>query len=293
MKKFTGLGVALVTPFNNNLEVDYKGLEKLTNYLINNDVDYLVIQGTTGESATLSNEEKKSVLDFVIKINNGRLPIVLGIGGNNTKEVANTIESYNNYNGIDGILSVSPYYNKPSQKGVFEHFKFIASKTNLPIIIYNVPGRTSSNILPETTIKLANEVENIIAIKDACGSISQSMKVMKEAPKNFSVLSGDDDLVLPFISSGGDGIISVIGNILPKQFAEIVHKALKGDILSIQDKNFDLLDCIDMLFEEGNPAGVKEALKFMGICNNFLRLPMTNISENLSQKLSKSLSNFK
>lgn len=293
MKKFTGLGVAMVTPFNKELKIDYKGLEKLTNHLIDNGVDYLVVQGTTGESATLSSEEKKDILDFVIKINNGRIPLVLGIGGNNTYEIAEKIASYNNYKGIDGILSVSPYYNKPSQKGIFEHFKFIASKTSLPIIIYNVPGRTASNILPETTLKLAKEIENIVAIKDACGNIAQSMKVMKDAPENFSVLSGDDDLVLPFIASGGDGIISVIGNTLPKEFSEIVHEALKGNILSIKAKNFDLLDFIDMLFEEGNPAGIKETLQHVGICNNYVRLPITNVSDQLSKKLNKFLSNFK
>lgn len=293
MKKFTGLGVAMVTPFNKELKIDYKGLEKLTNHLIDNGVDYLVVQGTTGESATLSSEEKKDILDFVIKINNGRIPLVLGIGGNNTYEIAEKIASYNNYKGIDGILSVSPYYNKPSQKGIFEHFKFIASKTSLPIIIYNVPGRTASNILPETTLKLAKEIENIVAIKDACGNIAQSMKVMKDAPENFSVLSGDDDLVLPFIASGGDGIISVIGNTLPKEFSEIVHEALKGNILSIKAKSFDLLDFIDMLFEEGNPAGIKETLQQVGICNNYVRLPITNVSDQLSKKLNKFLSNFK
>ena len=293
MKKFTGLGVAMVTPFNKDLKIDYKGLEKLTNHLIDNGVDYLVVQGTTGESATLSLDEKKNVLDFVIEINKGRVPLVLGVGGNNTSEIAEKVASYNHYNGVDGILSVSPYYNKPTQQGIFEHFKFIASKTVLPIIIYNVPGRTASNILPETTLKLANEVENIVAIKDACGNIGQSMKVMKDAPENFSVLSGDDDLVLPFIASGGDGIISVIGNTLPKEFSDIVHESLKGNILSVKTSNFKLLDFIDMLFEEGNPAGIKETLQHINICENNVRLPITNVSEQLSKKLYNFLSNHK
>lgn len=287
MKKFTGLGVAMVTPFNKKLEVDYVALEKLTNYLIDNDVDYLVVQGTTGESVTLSDEEKTNVLNFIVKINDGRLPIVIGVGGNNTIQVGKQIEMVSKNRGVDGILSVSPYYNKPTQEGVFEHFKHISSKTSLPIIIYNVPGRTASNILPETTIKLAEEIDNIVAIKDACGNLAQSMKVMKNAPKNFSVLSGDDDLVLPFISSGGDGIISVIGNAYPNEFSKIVHQSLKGNIKSIQQNNFDLLDFIDMLFEEGNPAGIKQTLHYLGICDSYVRLPLIKASDDLSNRLKK------
>jgi len=283
--KFGGLGVAMVTPFDSSKKVDYKGLEKLTNHLINNGVDYLVVQGTTGESAVLSEDEKKRTLEFILEINKGRLPVVLGVGGNDTMAVCNTLEK-GLVKGVDGILSVSPYYNKPTQTGIYEHYRAVANSTDLPIILYNVPGRTSSNMLPNTTIQLATDFENIVAVKEASGNLEQVMTIIQDRPnKDFLVISGDDALTLPMIAAGADGVISVVGNAFPAEFSGMVHHALNGKFDEAKPLHYQLFKIIQGLFEEGNPGGVKEVLKFLNICGNDVRLPLVRVSDAMSRKL--------
>lgn len=284
MANLKGTGVAIVTPFNEDKSVDYTSLEKLVNYLISNGIDYLVVQGTTGESVTLSKQEKEDTLAFIIKINNGRLPIVLGIGGNCTNTV---VEAFTNTNitGVDAILSVSPYYNKPTQEGIYQHYKAIAEVSKLPIILYNVPGRTSSNILPATTLRLANDFDNIIAVKEASGNLEQCMEIIKNKPSNFLVISGDDALTLPMIASGGDGVISVIANAFPKGFSDMVNASLKNDIELARTLHYKYFEMIHFLFVEGNPAGVKVALKELGVTGNAVRLPLVNVSDDTKNKI--------
>lgn len=282
---FKGLGVAMVTPFNADGSIDYAGLEKLTRFLIDSEkVDYLVVQGTTGESVVMNKEEKRKVLDRIIEINAGKLPIVLGMGSNNTLELVDTIKNFN-FSGVDAILSASPYYNKPTQEGIYQHYKTVAENSPLPIILYNVPGRTSSNVLPETTLRLAYDFDNIIAIKEASGSVEQAMEIIQARPENFLVISGDDGLTLPIIASGGDGVISVIGNSFPKEFGSMVHRALEGKIAEARQYHYQLFDMINGIFKEGNPGGIKEVLSIQGICENHLRLPLWNVSNDLSSYL--------
>ncbi|MBL4593277.1 MAG: 4-hydroxy-tetrahydrodipicolinate synthase [Flavobacteriales bacterium] len=277
MDKFKGTGVAIVTPFNEDKSVDYNSLEKLVEHLITNGIDYLVVQGTTGESVTLTNEEKKETLAFIIKVNNGRLPIVLGIGGNCTATVVDAFK-LTDLTGVDAILSVSPYYNKPTQEGIYQHYKAVAEVSTLPIILYNVPGRTSSNILPETTLRLAQDFENIIAVKEASGSLEQCMEIINNKPAGFLVISGDDALTLPMIASGGDGVISVLANAFPKGFSDMVKCALSSDMKGSQELHYKYFKMIHYLFVEGNPAGVKAALKILGITGDVVRLPLVNVS---------------
>ena len=291
MRSFGGLGVALVTPFNTNGSVDFRGLEKLIRFQFENGTDYLVVQGTTGESATLSNVEKKSVLDFTIEVNENRLPIVPGVGGNNTVGVSKQLEGLKN-DGIDGILSVSPYYNKPSQNGIIEHYKAIASVTDLPIILYNVPGRTSSNLLPETTLELAHEIKNIVAVKEASGNLEQIMTIINQKPKDFLVLSGDDALTLPHLAIGGDGVISVVANAFPKQFSDLVHSSLEGDIKLARQKHYELFEIIQYLFADGNPSGIKHVLKLLSICGDTLRLPLVNVNSQTAEQLDRLSANL-
>ena len=284
MKKFNGTGVALVTPFRKEGEVDYSALEKLVEFQIQNGVNYLVVQGTTGESVTLTDQEKISVLEFVIEINKERLPIVLGIGGNNTSSVIEQINQFSNYK-IDGILSVSPYYNKPSQEGIYAHYKALSKASSLPIILYNVPGRTSSNISPDTTLKLANECENIVAIKEASGNLEQIMQIILHKPDGFLVISGDDALTLPHLAIGGDGVISVVANAFPKRFSTMVSSILKGDLDLAKQKHYELFEIIKYLFADGNPGGIKYVLKLINICEDNMRLPLVNINEKTANKL--------
>ena len=284
MKKFNGTGVALVTPFKKEGEVDYSALEKLVEFQIQNGVNYLVVQGTTGESVTLTDQEKISVLQFVIEINKERLPIVLGIGGNNTNLVIEQINQFSNYK-IDGILSVSPYYNKPSQEGIYAHYKALSKASSLPIILYNVPGRTSSNINPDTTLKLANECENIVAIKEASGDLEQIMQIILNKPDGFLVISGDDALTLPHLAIGGDGVISVVANAFPKRFSTMVSSILKGDLDLAKQKHYELFEIIKYLFADGNPGGIKYVLKLINICEDNMRLPLVNINEKTANKL--------
>ena len=279
---FKGTGVALVTPFDSNGAIDHDALRKLVRYQIDNKTDFLVVQGTTGESPVLSHDEKMAVLKTVQNENNGVVQIVYGVGGNNTEAVAETLR--NLPSGIDGILSVSPYYNKPTQKGLVAHYKTIAKATELPIILYNVPGRTGSNVTAETTLELS-KVENIVAVKEASGDMGQIMHIVKNRPDGFGVLSGDDAITMPLIAAGIDGVISVVANAFPKRFNEMVHKGLSGDIEGSRTAHYDLLDVTNMLFEEGNPGGVKVALETMGIMNSKMRLPLYPVSSNLNERI--------
>lgn len=288
MNLFKGTGVALITPFNNNLTVDYNGLKKLVDYQINNGTDYLVVQGTTGESATLNSAEKKAVLDYIVEVNNNRLPIVLGIGGNNTKAVAELVSS-TDLSSVDGILSVSPYYNKPSQEGIYQHYKAIASETDKPIILYNVPGRTRSNVESDTTLRLAEDVKNIVAIKEASGDLEQAMRIVKNKPEDFVVISGEDALTLPLMSIGVEGVISVVANAFPKTFSTMVSSMLKGDLQTANRNHYSLIELIDLLFVEGNPSGVKAALKHLNICEEFVRLPLTVVSDKTRNALYRTI----
>ncbi len=286
--QFKGTGVAIITPFTKNGKIDFNSLEKIIHHIIKGGVDYIVVLGTTGENVTLSKDEKKEITKFVIQTTKKRTPIVLGIGGNNTMEVANTIENAD-LKGIDAILSVSPYYNKPNQKGLFEHYKTIASVCPLPMIIYNVPGRTGMNICAETTLKIAHEIKNVIAVKEASGSLGQCMKVIKNKPKDFLVISGDDALTLPLIASGADGVISVVANAFPKEFSSMVNFALKGNFTKALPLHYKLLDIIDLLFADGSPAGVKAALEILGLAQNNVRLPLVPVNKAVYDQLKKEI----
>ena len=280
---FKGSGVALVTPFNDDLSIDFDALRKLVNYQIDNGTDFLVVQGTTGESPTLSKEEKLEALKCVQDENKGRLKIVFGIGGNNTVEVGAFLKSISN-EGLDGILSVSPYYSKPTQKGIVEHYKYLASCTPLPIILYNVPGRTASNVSVATTLELA-KIDNIVAMKEASGDFSQIMEIVQNKPEGFDVLSGDDAITMPMMAVGVTGVISVVANAYPKRFAEMVHAAANDDMDMARAAHYDLLPVTHMLFEEGNPGGVKVALEKQGIMKPLMRMPLYPISQDLRTRI--------
>lgn len=284
MHLFRGTGVALVTPFNTAGTIDVPALKKLIDYVINNGVNYLVALGTTAETPTLTSEEKKEVLTLVVEHAKGRVPVVCGIGGNNTAEVIQQIKEYP-LDGVAGILSVVPYYNKPSQEGIYQHFKAIATATNKPIILYNVPGRTVTNILPATALRLANEFKNIVAIKEASGVFSQCMDLVQGKPEHFAVLSGDDDLVMPQIAIGFEGVISVAANCFTQDFTTMVNEALAGNMASAKTIHYSLLAKTRLLFAEGNPTGVKYVLSKMGIMENVLRLPLVSASADLQNKI--------
>lgn len=286
--RFRGLGVALVTPFRPNGQVDYAGLEKLIEHQIVGGVDYVVVMGTTGESVTLNKEEKHQLLAQVIGVVRNRIPIVLGVGGNNTAEVIETLQGFE-MDGVDAILSVSPYYNKPTQEGIYQHYKAIAQASMRPIILYNVPGRTGSNITAETTLRLAKDFKNIIAIKEASANLDQIGMILKYRPKDFMVISGDDALTLPIVALGGEGVISVVGNALPGEFSALVHSALKGDLETARREHLRLIEVINLLFVEGNPGGIKNVLKVLGICGDTMRLPLVNVSEGTAKKLYQAL----
>jgi len=288
MNKFHGTGVALVTPFNTDGTVDYQGLKKLINHLVDGGIDYLVSLGTTGETATLAKEEKKKVWDFTAEINNGRLPLVAGIGGNDTSVIGETIKSFER-NQYSAILSVSPYYSKPTQEGIYQHYKYLSELSELPIMLYNVPGRTGSNMSPETTCRLAHDFKNIIATKEASGSFDQFNQIMRDKPEDFLLISGDDPIALPMISIGAVGVISVLGNALPKQLSDMVRLCLKGDFTSALPAHLSLLEITRLLFAEGNPAGVKAALKQLGICDDVVRLPLVKASEGLNTLIATQL----
>lgn len=282
MKKFFGTGVALITPFTSTGSVDYKSLKKVLQHTAKG-VDYYVVMGTTGESATLSREEKKAVLQFVIDNNPKKLPVVYGIGGNNTWEVVETIKS-TNFEGVDALLSVSPYYNKPSQEGIYQHFKAVADASPVPVILYNVPGRTASNITAETTLRLAAH-KNIFAIKEASGNIEQCMKIAKAMPKDFLLISGDDLLTVPLYSIGAKGVISVLANAYPVVFQKMKEFSFAGDFAKASKEQFKILEINGPMYEEGNPVGVKQLMSDMGLCGNHVRLPLVEASEGLKKKI--------
>ncbi|WP_442266145.1 4-hydroxy-tetrahydrodipicolinate synthase [Tenacibaculum sp. ZS6-P6] len=285
MQQFIGTGVALVTPFNEDKSIDFDGLERLINYQIDNGVNYLVVLGTTGEPATLTQEEKEAVKSKIIDVNNGRLPLVIGIGGNNTAAVVEEIKN-TDLTHFDGILSVSPYYNKPTQEGIYLHFKAVAEATEKPIILYNVPGRTSSNMSPEVVVRLANDFNNIIAVKEAKGDMVQAMQIIQHAPEDFLVISGDDMIALPMTLAGGAGVISVIGEGLPKEFSSMIQLGLEGKTKEAYDLHYKVMDSIDLIFAEGNPAGIKSLLQKKGICLDEVRLPLVKASEELQTQIS-------
>jgi len=276
--KFRGTGVAIVTPFHKQGTIDFTALERLIEHLISGGVDYLVIQGTTAETATLTKEEKYALAGFAVEIVNKRVPLVIGIGGNNTQDVINTIRS-NSLEGYDAILSVTPYYNKPQQRGLYLHYKSIATVSPLPIIIYNVPSRTAVNMKPEITLQLASEFDNIIGIKEASGNIEQVMDIIRNKPKDFLVISGDDMLTLPLLGMGSDGVISVIANAYPRMFSEMVNLGLKGDMKKAREIHYKLTDFTRSVFADGNPSGIKAALEIMEIISNNLRLPLVKIEK--------------
>lgn len=282
--KFTGVGVALVTPFHPDGSIDFPSLESLINKVIAGGVDFLVALGTTAETPTLSAEEKRQVLEYIIAKNERRKPLVVGIGGNDTRNVIDTIQSYSHYP-IDGILSVVPYYNKPSQEGIYQHFAAIAQATDLPIILYNVPGRTVTSMLAATTIRLANDYKNLVAVKEASGNLSQCMDLLQHAPAGFAVLSGDDNLTLAQMSIGMHGVISVAANSFPATFSSMVHAALADNMKEARSLHYQLLQAMDLLFEEGNPAGVKYVLTRQGVMDNNLRLPLIPVSKSLADRL--------
>ncbi len=291
--KFKGTGVAIITPFNKDNSVDYRSLDKLVNHLIGGGVEYLVVLGTTGESVTLSKDEKKLIVAQVIKSTNKRVPLVLGLGGNNTQEIINSLKIKSDFKNIDAILSVSPYYNKPSQKGIYEHYKAIAKVSSLPIILYNVPGRTNSNITAETTLKLAKEFKNIIAIKEASGNLEQCMKIIKHKPADFLVISGDDMLTLPMVACGAAGVISVVANAFPKDFSEMTRQILAGKVKAAQKLHYKLTDIIEQLFADGNPGGIKAVLELLNICNATVRLPLVNVNSATQHALENLVKGYK
>lgn len=276
MEKFSGLGVAMVTPFNPDQTIDFIGLEKLTNHLIQGGVNYLVVMGTTGENPTINQEEQKQILAKVVAVNAGRLPIVFGIGGNDTSAVVKRLKN-ENLNGVDGILSVSPYYNKPSQEGIYQHYKAISESTPRPIIMYNVPGRTGSVVSAATTLRIA-QLPNLVATKEASGSLDICMDVIAKTSQDFGVISGDDNYTLPYIAAGMRGVISVIGNAYPKEFSHLVNYALAGDMENARRIQYALLPMMKAIFLDGNPGGIKYILAKMGICGNHFRLPVVPVN---------------
>jgi 4-hydroxy-tetrahydrodipicolinate synthase len=290
--KLKGTGVAIVTPFDSRGRVDVKGLINLVHFLVKGKVEYLVVLGTTGESATLSAGEKKLVVETVISASKGRLPLVLGIGGNDTAAVIETI-AHTDLDAFDAILSVSPYYNKPSQRGIYEHYKAIAKSTKKPIILYNVPGRTASNITADTTLKLAGEFPNIIAIKEASGNLEQCMAIIENRPKDFLVISGDDNLTLPLLACGADGVISVVANAFPKDFSDMVRAGLKGDYKLARRLHYKTFQITQQLFADGNPGGVKHALSLLKICGPAVRLPLVTPNEGVQKRLKELVTSYK
>jgi 4-hydroxy-tetrahydrodipicolinate synthase len=286
-QKLKGTGVALVTPFKSDMSIDFDALTKLVNHQIDNGTNYLVILGTTGESPTISKQEKQDIIKHIKQVNNGRLPLVLGIGGNDTSVVAENIKNQD-FDGISAILSVSPYYNKPNQNGIYNHYKYLADLSPLPIILYNVPGRTGSNISVETTLKLA-EHPNILGTKEASGNFSQCMEIIKHRPANFSVISGDDAFTLPFIAMGMDGVISVIANAFPAQFSKMVALSLEGKVLATLPIHYELLDAMNLIFADGSPGGIKVILEKLGICGVDVRMPLSGVNETVKAQLLKTV----
>ncbi len=290
--KFIGTGVALVTPFKSDLSIDHEALTNIVNFNIENGTDYLVICGTTGESVTITKQEKQAVVQTISQANNGRVPMVLGIGGNNTVAVIEEIKETNLSN-IDAILSVSPYYSKPTQEGIYQHFKAIAESCTTDVILYNVPGRTSKNMESETTLRLANDFKNIIAVKEAGNNVAQYLQLLKDKPEDFLIISGDDDLALSVVLAGGAGVISVIGQAFPKTFSEMIRLGLNGNAKASYDIHFKLMDIVSYIFEENNPAGIKAVFEAINLCQDTVRLPLVPASNPLKEKIAAFVKDFK
>lgn len=288
MARLKGTGIAIVTPFKKDGSIDYQALENLINFWIKGGVEYLVVMGTTGESVTLSKEEKKDLLAFVVEKVNGKLPVVVGIGGNYTAEVVDTLKSMD-LSKVDAVLSVAPYYNKPNQQGYFEHFMQVAKASPKPIILYNVPGRTGSNMTAATTLKLANAHKNIIAVKEASGNLEQITDIIMGKPEHFMVISGDDNLTLPIIASGGSGVISVVANAYPYEFSEMVRFCLADDLDSARPLHYKLFDFTKNIFLDGNPGGIKAALYKKGLCENIVRAPLAVVNNDTYEKIIRSV----
>ena len=291
MQSLIGTGVALVTPFREDFSVDTEALKGIVNFSVDGGIEYLVILGTTAENATLSLEEKELVIKTVIEANNGRLPLVLGVGGNDTRKIVEELNT-RDFSPFVAILSVSPFYNKPTQEGIYQHFKAISQASPIPVIIYNVPGRTASNMLPSTVFRLANDFENIVAIKEAAGDMAQALQLLKNKPKDFLVISGDDMIALPMVLAGGAGVISVIGQGFPKQFSEMIRLGLNRKVDDAYKLQYLLMDCIDMIFEQGNPAGIKQVFQSLGIAENVVRLPLVPVDESLQNRIADFVKNI-
>ena len=292
MKKFKGTGVAIVTPFKNDSSIDFSATGRILNHIIKGGVNYVIVMGTTGEASTLTKDEKQALISHVVEIVDKRIPVVIGLGGNNTQEIINCIRQMD-YESVDAILSVAPYYNKPNQRGLFQHFKEIATCSPVPVILYNVPGRTCSNIASETCIELAYECDNIIGIKEASGDLAQIMRIIKGKPENFLVISGDDMLTIPIIAAGGSGVISVLANAYPAECSELVNNALKNNLKAAREIHFRFMESIELLFADGNPAGVKAFLSTMGLCQNNLRLPLVPVNKTVLSRIQKVVEELK
>jgi 4-hydroxy-tetrahydrodipicolinate synthase len=284
MQSLIGTGVALATPFKKDLSIDTEALIRIVNLSIDGGIEYLVILGTTAESATMTIDEKEFVIKTIVDTNKGRLPMVLGVGGNNTAEVVEELKT-RDLSQFDAILSISPYYNKPTQEGIYQHFKAVAEASPIPVIVYNVPSRTGSNVLPSTVIRLANDFKNIVAIKEAAGDMIQAMRLIKDKPKDFLVLSGDDMIALPMVLAGGSGVISVIGQGFPKEFSEMIRLGLNRKVDDAFKLQYLFSDCIDMIFEQGNPAGIKQVFQSLGLAENAVRLPLVKVDESLENRI--------
>lgn len=292
MQEFVGMGVALVTPFKDDLSVDFGALERLVKFNIENGTDYLVINGTTGESATITKEEKKQIINTVKTVNNGKLPLMLGVGGNNTAEIIHELQTAD-LDGIDAILSVAPYYSKPTQEGFYQHFKAIALASPKPLVLYNVPGRTAKNMLPETTLRLANDFDNIIGIKEAGNNVQQYLELIKNKPSDFLVISGDDDLALNVVLAGASGVISVIGQAFPREFSRMIQLGLQRQVDEAYQIHFSLMEVIGLIFKENNPAGIKAVLHNLEITSDKVRLPLVPASLELQKEISSFVEKIK
>jgi len=284
--------VAVVTPFKNDTSIDFAAMGRIIDHLIKGGVNYLVLFGTTGEAATLSRDEKNALTSFATEAVDKRVPIVIGIGGNNTNEVISNVR-HTNFEGIDAVLSVVPYYNKPGQKGLYQHFRQISTSCPVPVILYNVPSRTGCNLAPETCLELAHDCENIIAIKEASGNLTQIMKIIKDKPENFLVISGNDMEALPVIASGGAGLISVLANAYPAEWSEMVNQALKSNYKAAREIHYKYIEMIELLFSDGNPAGVKTIMNSLGLCQNILRLPLVPVNRSIASHIAKAMDQIK
>ena len=288
MNSLIGMGAALVTPFKSDLTIDHDALSKIVSFNIDNGTDYLVISGTTGESVTITKEEKRAIVETIVKTNAGRLPLVIGIGGNNTAAVIEELKT-TDLSPFVAVLSVAPYYSKPTQEGLYQHFKAVAEASTIPVILYNVPGRTANNMEPDTSLRLARDIDNIVAIKEAGNSPEQYKALIQNKPKDFMVISGDDDLVCDVVLSGGSGVISVIGQALPALFSNMIHKGISGDEQAAKALEKSAMPLIGLIFEENNPAGIKAVLEQLGLCNDTVRLPLVTATEALKLKIKNAL----